>query len=151
MTVPVEISEDTWVVLHYRILLEDGTVAESTLDAEPIEFVMGDGTLESGVELALYGKVKGEKEKIKIGPEIAYGYPDEDLKVKMAKTDFPDEMQVKPGMIISFTTPSGEEIAGAILEDLGDGFTVDLNHPLAGHEFDFEFEVIDIKPAPEKT
>ena len=85
MTVPEEIGDDSWVMLHYRILLEDGTVAESTLDAEPLEFVMGDGTLESGVELALYGKIKGEKEKIKIGPEIAYGYPDEELKIKIGR------------------------------------------------------------------
>ncbi len=144
MSQTIEICEGVRVLLHYRITLENGTVVESTFEDEPIEFTVGDGTLHSGVELALFGKVKGEKEKIRIGPEIAYGYPDENAIQVMPKSDFPETMQLQPGMLVSFTTPSGEEAPGMIIEDLGDAYRVDLNHPLAGHEFEFEFEVLEV-------
>jgi FKBP-type peptidyl-prolyl cis-trans isomerase SlpA len=144
MNEPVEVQASSIVTIHYRIILEDGSEVESTYEEEPLTFTMGDGTLHKGMEFALYGKKKGEKESILIGPEIAFGYHDETAVVEMPKSDFPSDLKAEVGAVIHFTTPAGDEVPGIIKEDLGDKLKVDLNHPLAGHEFTFEFDVLDV-------
>ena len=140
-----KITEGSTVVLHFTLTLEDGTVAETSRDGEPYEFVIGDGTLHPGMELALMGKFKGEQESIIIGPEIAFGYPDEEAIMELPKEDFPEDIPPEPGNVIMFTVPSGDEIPGIVIEDLGDKVKMDFNHPLAGHDLDFDFEIIDVK------
>jgi FKBP-type peptidyl-prolyl cis-trans isomerase SlpA len=132
------------VSMHFTISLEDGTVAETTEGEEPLHFVMGDETLVEGLELALFGLKAGDKQSLKIGPETAYGYSDPDNIHPMDRADFPEDMELKCGMIVSFALPDGEEYPGTITE-LGDKqVTVDFNHPLAGHEILFEVEILEV-------
>jgi FKBP-type peptidyl-prolyl cis-trans isomerase SlpA len=134
------------VVIHCSITLEDGTVAESTFGEEPLRFVMGDGTLLRNLELALYDRRIGTHETLNIDPEYAFGVRDEGAIVVQSRTDFPAEMMLEEGQIILFTTAEGEEVPGAIRAIEGDKVTVDYNHPLAGHEITFEYEVLEIHP-----
>jgi len=140
----LEITEDSTVVMHFTLTLEDGTIAETSLDGEPYEFVIGDGTINEGLELALMGKKIGEQESIIIGPEVGFGYPDDDAFMELPKEDFPSDVPPEPGNVIMFTVPSGEEIPGVVIEDLGETVKMDFNHPLAGHDLNFDFEIIDI-------
>jgi FKBP-type peptidyl-prolyl cis-trans isomerase SlpA len=135
------------VTMHFQLTLEDGTVADSTIDHDPIQFVMGDGSLIEGLELALYGLKVGDKQVLTIEPREAFGFPDEESIHQMPKSEFPAEMNIEEGMIIEFDTPSGERVPGALKEIKGDTVVVDFNHPLAGHEITFDVEIIDIKPA----
>ncbi|MGB5179855.1 MAG: FKBP-type peptidyl-prolyl cis-trans isomerase, partial [Gammaproteobacteria bacterium] len=57
------ISPESTVTLHLSLSLEDGTVAESTFDDEPLTFTMGDGTLVEGLELGLYGLKAGATQR----------------------------------------------------------------------------------------
>ena len=141
-----EIGPGSEVVMHFSIELEDGTLVDSTReDNQPIEFVMGDGTFLEGLELALYGLKQGEKQSLKIGPENTYGFPDDENIHTMERSVFPEEMKLAPGVIVGFDTPSGEELPGTILKVEDEKVKVDFNHPLAGHEIDFEVEIIAIK------
>jgi FKBP-type peptidyl-prolyl cis-trans isomerase SlpA len=134
------------VVMHFTLSLADGTVADSTREGEPLRFVMGDGTLIEGLELVLYGLKQGDRQCLSIEPRDAFGFPDEDNIHTMPRSEFPDDMQLEPGVIIGFTTPSGEEVPGAIQEVKGDEVVVDFNHPLAGHEVIFDVEILEVKP-----
>jgi len=134
------------VLMHFTLSLADGTVADSTREGEPLRFVMGDGTLIEGLELVLYGLKVGDRQCLSIGPRDAFGFPDEENIHTMPRDEFPTEMQLEPGMIIGFNTPSGEEVPGAIQEMKGDEVVVDFNHPLAGHEVIFEVEILEVKP-----
>ena len=132
--------------MHFSIALEDGTVAESSReDKEPLEFVMGDGTMVQGLELALYGLAQGDKQTIKIGPETAFGYHDPDNVHVIAREEFPQNMQLTRGTIIEFNTPAGDEVPGTVLEANDTEVKVDFNHPLAGHEITFEVEVLSVE------
>lgn len=137
------------VVMHFSITLEDGTVAEITDEGDPLRFVMGDETLVEGLELALFGLKAGDKQSLKIGPENAYGYPDPENVHAMDRADFPDDMQVEEGMIISFAMPDGEEYPGTIKEVGEQEVMVDFNHPLAGHEILFEVEILEVSGGEE--
>ena len=134
------------VLMHFSLSLADGTVADSTTDDEPLRFVMGDGTLIEGLELVLYGLKKGDRQCLSIEPRDAFGFPDEDNIHTMPRSEFPDDMQLEVGMIIGFSTPSGEEVPGAIQDIKDDEIVVDFNHPLAGHEVIFDVEILEVKP-----
>lgn len=137
------------VEMDFTIRLEDGTVAETTEGDEPLHFVMGDGTLVDGLELALYGLQAGDQQTLRIGPENAYGFPDPVNVHPMPRADFPPDMALQRGMIIEFSTPSGAEIPGMITEVGEKQVTVDFNHPLAGHEITFEVEILSVRAGEE--
>lgn len=145
MTAESGIQQGDEVVLHCSITLEDGTVAESTFDDEPIRIIMGDDSvLVEGLQLALYGLKVGDRESILVGPENAFGLPDDAAIQEMPRSDFPDSMKLEEGQIIAFTTPDGGEIPGAVKAIHENNITVDFNHPLAGHQLKFEAEILEI-------
>ena len=136
------------VTFHCSITLKDGTVAETTFADEPIQITMGDDSvLLNGLQLAMYGMKVGDKEKVWIEPADAYGMPEDEAIQTLPLSDFPDSLKPEVGQIIAFSTPSGEEIPGAVTEIEGDQVTVDFNHPLAGHEIQFEVEILEITTA----
>ena len=124
--------------------LEDGTVAESTFDDEPLTFTLGDGTLIEGLELALYGLRSGDRQRLSLFPEQAFGLRDPGKVHRLPRADFPADMLLEPGCIIGFDTPAGEELPGMIVRTEGAGVEVDFNHPMAGHVVIFEVEIIDV-------
>ena len=132
------------VVMHFSITLKDGTVADSTEGEEPLQFVMGDQTLIEGLELALYGLKVGDKQSLTIDPENAYGFPDPENVHVMQRDEFPEDMEIKKGVIVGFATPSGDEFPGTVTEIGETEVTVDFNHPIAGHEITFDVEILEI-------
>ncbi|HEB67912.1 MAG TPA: FKBP-type peptidyl-prolyl cis-trans isomerase [Gammaproteobacteria bacterium] len=134
------------VTMHFTITLEDGTVADTSREGEPLTFTMGDGSLIEGLELALYGLKAGDRQVVTMDPREAFGFPDPDNVHRLPRGEFPADMPPEEGQIVSFSTPSGEEIPGAIVEVGEDEVTVDFNHPLAGHEIVFDTEIIAIQP-----
>ncbi|KPK37529.1 MAG: peptidylprolyl isomerase [Gammaproteobacteria bacterium SG8_47] len=141
-----EIVHGSTVLMHFTLSIEDGTVADTSRDDEPLSFTMGDGTLIEGLELMLYGLKAGDKQCLRMGPRDAFGYPDEDNVHRMARREFGPELSIEPGTIIGFETPGGDEVPGVIKAVEGDEVVVDFNHPLAGHEVTFEVEILDVTP-----
>ncbi len=137
--------------MNFTIRLEDGTIAESTEADDPMCFVMGDGMLVGGLELALYGLCAGEKQTLTIGPENTYGYRDPENIHPVDKAEFPAEMALAKGVVVGFATPVGDEIPGMIM-DIGERqVTVDFNHPLAGHKITFEVEILEVSGGQESS
>lgn len=136
------------VTLHFALRLADGMVAESSFDGEPVSFVMGDGTLDEGLELALYGLREGERQTLTLMPGQAFGMRDDEAIGILPKGRFPEDMPLERGQIIAFTGAEGEEIPGAILEVGAENVRVDFNHPLAGREIEFEVQVLSVENPP---
>jgi len=81
--------------MHFSVSLTDGTVVETTRDDnEPLEFVMGDGTMIQGLELALYGLKAGDKQTVTIEPRLAFGFPDPESVHILPRSEFPQDMQL---------------------------------------------------------
>ncbi len=138
------ISPESTVTLHLSLTLEDGTVAESTFDDEPLTFILGDGTLVEGLELGLYGLRPGDTQRLSLFPEQAFGLRDPEKVHRLPRADFPAEMALEPGCIIGFDTPEGEELPGMIVSTDDTSVEVDFNHPLAGRVLIFDVEIIDV-------
>jgi len=147
---PITVTPTSAVTLHLRLSLSDGTVALSTFGEEPLAFRMGDGTLDNGLELALYGLGIGDRERLTLRPGQAYGLHDPEQVHTLALTDFPNSAALEPGQIIVFATPNGDSLPGTVLSIDADQVRVDFNHPLAGREILLEAEILDIRPARDK-
>jgi FKBP-type peptidyl-prolyl cis-trans isomerase SlpA len=130
--------------MHFSISLPDGTEAASTFEDEPTTFVMGDGTVSEGLELALYGLVAGDTQSLTLKPDQAFGPRDEAKVQPMPRANFSPEMDLEPGLIIGFTTPDGNEVAGIVQEVKEQDVVMDFNHPLAGMEVIFRVEVLEV-------
>ena len=141
---PEQIRPGSRVKLHFSISLEDGTVAESTFDNDPMEIMIGQGDLHEGLERAIYGLRPGASRSIKISPEQGFGWPDPDARHTLSRDEFPHDLNLEPGVIVLFTTPAGDEVPGTILMVHETSVEVDFNHPLAGREINFLVEILTV-------
>jgi FKBP-type peptidyl-prolyl cis-trans isomerase SlpA len=141
------ITEASTVTLHLSLTLQDGTVAESTFGDEPLTFVMGDGVLDHGLELGLYGLTRGDKQRLTLDPGQAFGQRDPENIHTVPRSSFAADIELAPGVIIGFESPEGEELPGAVLQLDDSGVKVDFNHPLAGRTIIFDVEIVDVIPA----
>jgi FKBP-type peptidyl-prolyl cis-trans isomerase SlpA len=139
-----EIQAGSKVTMHFSLTLEDGTVAEDSFDSKPLEFTMGDGSLNEGLELGLYGMKAGEEETLTMTAEQTFGFHDPENIHDMPRSEFDVGMDLAEGMIIGFTTPAGDEVPGMIKEVSEKSVLVDFNHTLAGHELIYRVKILDV-------
>ncbi len=131
------------VLVHYTGMLDDGTVFDSSIDRDPIKFTIGDQTVIRGVEDAVVGLRVGEKKKVVIGPEDAYGPHLKDKVAVVDRSQLPDDLEPRTGTILKGRSPKGT-IMLTITEVTEDQVTLDANHPLAGKQLTFELEIMEI-------
>lgn len=136
------------VTLHLALSLPDGTEAYSSFAEDPIAAVIGDGTLDPGVELALYALRPGDTEHIQLQAGQAYGPHDPELVQELPLDSFPPGAPPRPGQLLAFTTPAGDELAGNVLEVNRDRVKIDFNHPLAGREIVVRAEILSVEAPP---
>ena len=111
----------------------------------PIPVVVGGGFVLKGVDEALLQMNVGEKKKIVIPPEKAFGKRDPSLIKLISLSEFKKQnIQPRPGMSISVNNRSGR-----IISVSGGRVKVDFNHPLAGKELEYELEVVEKIEKPE--
>lgn len=140
-----KVAQDSTVTIHFSLTLADGTAVDGTQDGEPMTFSMGDGTMIPAFEQILLDLSVGDKQQISLDPRDTFGFPDEENKHWMAKSEFALDIELQEGLMIEFSTPAGDQVPGILLEITEDKVLVDFNHPLAGHEVVFSAEIVAIK------
>jgi FKBP-type peptidyl-prolyl cis-trans isomerase SlpA len=138
------IQQGSRVRLHYSITLEDGTVADSSFDEDPLEITIGNGDIHQSLELAIYGLSEGDDQTIQIDPEHGFGFHDPANVYELSRDGFPADMDVSEGQIISLSVPNGEDLPGSIIEVGEETVKVDLNHPFAGHSLSFRSLILEV-------
>lgn len=137
------------VRVHYEGQLSDGTIFDSSLEREPIEFILGQDTVIPGFEQAVIGMEVGESKDVSIPPEEGFGEYSEDLVVNIEKTMLPPDINPELGMQLEVSPEeaSSEEETPRVftIADIAeDSITLDGNHPLAGAEIAFKIELLEI-------
>ena len=113
-------------------------------DSEPDTVTLGDGTLAPMLEQWLIDLVPGERHVFLLEPWQAFGVSQPELIQTLPKTDLPADMEFEVDQLIEFAMPSGQTLAGRILEIGDEAVKVDFNHPLADLFIEFEVEIVRI-------
>ena len=147
------------VSIHFVGKLADGTIIDSTYpDPEheachdedcchehgPMELTIGAGEFYIPIETALVGMQVGEKKTLVITPEDAFGDYDPECVFSVKRTELPEEIDPEVGMELEVTNEDDEAFMVTIVEVNDDEVTLDPNHPLAGEELTYEFELLEI-------
>ncbi len=141
------IGPNTKVTLHFSLSLEDGAEVDSNFDSQPATFVVGDGNLLPGFEEALFGLMAGEEGMFSILPEQGFGAHNPSNIQRFSRKDFAADLDLAPGLMLSFADASQAELPGVVAEVEGDVVLVDFNHPLAGHTITFAVKILDVAAA----
>jgi len=137
-------SGDT-VKVHYTGTLEDGTVFDTSVEREPLEFTLGQGQLIPGFEQAVIGMKIGDLKTINIPADQAYGPYRDDLILVIERDQLPEDLDPEVGQQLQMTQADGE-VVRVMISDVSEATaTIDANHPLAGKDLTFEIELIEIQ------
>ncbi len=140
------IGDNSQVVLHFDLKLEDGSAADSTrVYNKPAKLVMGDGNLTINFENCLRGLKAGDKKSFTLPADDAFGMPNPDNIYFLDRSKFDADAKLEVGMIMGFSQNDGSELPGIIRAVEGHSVTVDFNHPLSGQTIIFDVEIIDVK------
>lgn len=140
-----KVKADDLVRVHYTGKLSDGQVFDSSVDREPLEVKLGQGSLIPGFEKGLIDMQTNEKKTIVIAKEEAYGEKRKELFQSVKKSDLPEDLKVEVDMALMATNADGSEKQLRVAEVKEDEIVVDANHPLAGEDLTFELELVEIK------
>ncbi len=133
------------VKVHYTGTLTDGTVFDSSVGKDPIEFTIGQGQMIPGFENAVLGmNVGDEKAEINIPSAEAYGEPREDMVIEVPKSNVPPEINPEIGQQLAVTRPDGQPMPVTVKEIKEDAIVLDANHPLAGKDLIFKIELVSV-------
>jgi len=144
----IDIKGKDFVKIHYTGSLADGSVFDSSLQREPLAFIMDVGMLIPGLEADVKEANVGDKRKAEISAENAYGQVNEEAVQDVPKTQFPEDLKLEVGMQLQAQGPEGP-IPVMVKEIKDDSVIVDFNHPLAGKDLIFEYELLEKRPATE--
>lgn len=130
------------ISVEYTGTFDDGTVFDSSVGKQPLEFEVGSGQLIKGFDTAVIGMSQGQEKTIKLKPEEAYGNIIDSLIRSFPRSQFPKEPEAKPGMMLMVGTPDGRKFPAMIKEVGGEEIKIDMNHPLAGKTLNFKIKVV---------
>ena len=132
------------VKVNFTGKLVDGTIFGSTENEEPFEFTIGEKNMLPGFEDAVIGMEIGEKKKIILSPEDAYGPHKKELVHIMERSGFPPEINLEVGKRLRVRTKDGKHIIVTIKDFTEDSIVLDENDPLAGKTLTFNIELVEI-------
>jgi FKBP-type peptidyl-prolyl cis-trans isomerase 2 len=140
---PVAKQGDT-VQVHYTGKLEDGTVFDASWERGPVQFTIGRGQVIAGFEQAILGMNTGESKTTKIPVGLAYGPRRDDMVVTMKRSQLPPGMDPQLGQRLEITQTDNKVLLVTVTSIEDSTLTIDANHPLAGKELIFDFELVKI-------
>lgn len=135
------------VRVEYTGTFDDGEEFDSTDGKEPLEFELGSGMVIEGFDEAVRQMKPGEIKHIHVPVNQAYGEwtPDRVQETPMYQL-MPFAKDLKPGKRFYFVpNDMGGMAFPAVITEIQDGIAkVDLNHPLAGRDLNFEIKLLEV-------
>ena len=131
---------------HYRGTFTDGSQFDSSYDrGEPLAFICGVGQMIRGFDAAVANMEVGEKVKIHLMPEEAYGMPDPNAIFTVAIAQLPGAEEVEVGQQVYLQNQYGQPFPVKVTAKDETNITFDANHEMAGKELNFEIELVEVE------
>lgn len=138
-----EISQDTVVRLGFRVKdMGNGELLQYGTDL--VYLHGGYGGAFPKVELAMEGRLVGDRVTLRLSPEEGYGHRRPELVFTLPSEGFAGHVPL-PGDAVDGQLPDGRSMTFTV-SAVGEGnITLDGNHPFAGRHLQFVFEVLDVR------
>lgn len=140
----MKVTEGHNVSVHYIGTLSDGTEFDNSyVRGETLTFTIGTPGLLIDFVDTILGMSVGDSNTVHIPVDRAYGMPRPDAIKKAPRASFAPDFQFVVGNSVQGSGPAGSFIAKIV--DFNDTeVTLDLNHPLAGQDLNFQIELVSI-------
>mmetsp|Transcript_100149 Transcript_100149/g.180701 ORF Transcript_100149/g.180701 Transcript_100149/m.180701 type:complete len:475 (-) Transcript_100149:39-1463(-) len=134
---------DEVLVRYTGTLVEDGSVFDSSEGREPLSFTIGAHEVVTGFDKAVRGMKVGEKIKVTLLPEEAYGQRQDDLLIGLPVEKVPPGLEVGQQVMLG---QGSQKIPVRVKQILPDGSAMlDANSPMAGKTLAFEIELVGFR------
>ncbi|MCD9126432.1 MAG: peptidylprolyl isomerase [Luteimonas sp.] len=141
----MKIEKDRVVRFHYSVAEAGQEPVETSRDREPLAILFGHGNIIPGLEKAMDGREAGETFKADVTATDAYGERRDGMTQRVPKKHFGDQ-KLAPGMQVVLNTSFGPR--AVTIEKIGMSVVdVDLNHPMAGKDLQFDIEIVEVREA----
>ncbi|WP_053948245.1 FKBP-type peptidyl-prolyl cis-trans isomerase [Halolamina sediminis] len=132
------VSDDRVVDTTRKDVAEEAGIDDDEYDFSPRIIVVGEGHVFPGVDDALLDGEVGDEGTVEIDAEDGFGEYDEE-EVRTVSANKLDEENRRPGAQVQI---DGEQ--GYVETVIGGRARVDFNHPLAGEDLEYEYEIVDV-------
>jgi|TARA_R110001592_G_scaffold33080_2_gene115133 peptidylprolyl isomerase len=133
------------VKVHYVGTLKDGSEFDNSRQREQtLEFAIDDGKLLKGFNDTVKDLNVGEKVKVELPAKEAYGDYITEAVITVKKTEFPPEMKFEMDGFVQGQDNQGRPVQGQIVKIEEESINLDMNHPLAGEDLNFEIELVEL-------
>lgn len=142
----MKIEKDSVVRFHYAVAEFGAESVENSKDnGQPLAILFGHGHIIPGLEKAMEGREAGDCFKASVTAADAYGERREGLNQRVPKKHF-GAQKLEAGMQVVLQTNFGPR--AVTIQKVGMSVVdVDLNHPMAGKDLDFDIEIVEVREA----
>jgi FKBP-type peptidyl-prolyl cis-trans isomerase SlyD len=144
----MEVGKDTFVIIDYRIRLEDGSYVKGEDGPVSLNFIVGYDQVLPALERRLLGFRERAMVEFVISASEAFGEYDASQVHIRSFEEFPEGQGLEVGKWVIATNEQTQAQYGYYVKaKTGDTVTLDFNHPLAGKDLHYQVEVISVRPA----
>jgi len=134
------------VTIDYTASLTNGTVFDTTLNATPLTFIVGQGRVIKGLDEGVVGMSQGETRTINIPMAKAYGPYNNALVHVMNRSALPADVTPEVGGYLRITRqPDRATTFVKVINVTPSTFTLDENHELVGQDLVFVVKMVQIQ------
>jgi len=138
------------VRVHYMGKLDDGTVFDTTMTHEPVEFTIGTRQVIPGFEQAVIGLEPGESVTVRVPALKAFGAYRPEMVQSVHPSQLPNGLEPEVGQQLQIPRSDGGPFLVRVTEVSDASITLDANHPLAGQDLTFNVRLVEIKETKEE-
>ncbi len=131
------------VTIEFTLRLDDGTTVETNIGT-PVVYEQGGDIMLPALQAEIAGLKVNDTKTVKLTPEQAYGKVKPGAFESMPLDRIPESERVV-GMVLLVRDPLGQPRIVSIHEVKEDSIVLNLNHPLAGQNLNFEVKILAIE------
>lgn len=149
----MKIDNNTVAQIAYKIHSNSttGDLIEFADESSPRSMIFGYEKVIPGFEANLLGKDTSDEFSFELSPEEAFGQYREELLVKVPKSAFMVNGELREdllyiGNLISMMDNQGNPMKGKVTDVSAEEVSMDFNHPLAGNKLFIKGKVMSVRP-----
>jgi len=143
------VAEKKVVTMEYVLRDAKGTELDKSDPEAPMAFLAGARNIVPGLEKQLVGKAVGDEVKAVVPPAEGYGEKMKMKPIRMPRSRFPKDAQIRKGMQFMTQTEQGM-MPLWVTKVQGPTVVVSPQHPLAGVELHFDVKILEIRDATDE-